>query len=142
MKHIQNIAFSLLFLLILTACNVDRNQADARLVKACEAGVNLFIEDGREVKEIKSVSFSVPDIRSEGDRRVSMLVHEGDGWHGTDKTFSCSFIERLGLMGSYSANIYQIDMGEGRIYGQKDGKIMGSYDEWSRVTDTVDRMLK
>lgn len=132
---------ALISLIFLSACGVDRDSADKKLADACETGIKLFIAEGQSVKQVKSSSFSVPDLRSDGDRRVTLNIIESDGWYDGDKSYSCNFFESTGFLGmNYRASIAQIDMGD-KIYGTKDGNIQGSYDEWLKITNAVDAAL-
>lgn len=130
------LSLSITSLLFLTAC-VSREQADAKLVKGCKAAVELYLEDGYSIKEIKDTKFSNVANTIDGDRKVTLTVLESDGWYETDKTYSCNFAEQFGAMKtSYSAEIYQVDA-NGNIYGKKDGNIIGGFNEWSKITGAV-----
>ena len=132
--------FILFFLLLssfsLGAC-VNREQADARLKKGCTAAIEAFLTDGYSIKEVKSASYSeVPD-RLDGDRKVSLTISESDGWYESERTYSCNFVEDLGIFNSsHKANIYQLDM-HNKVYGKKDGQIVGGLNEWAKITDAV-----
>lgn len=142
--YIYSVTISLAFIsmLFLSACGIDRDAADKKLASACKIGVELFLPEGTSVKEIRSTSFSEPDKRSDGDRRATLNVVESDGWYDAEKTYACNFTEDKGFLGmSYSASVMQIDMSD-KIYGTKDGKIHGTYDEWLKITNAVDAALE
>lgn len=128
-------------MLLLSACGIDRNAADKKLVSACKVGIELFLPEGTTIKDLRSTSFGEPDNRSDGDRRAILNVVESDGWYDGEKTYACNFTEDKGMFGAgYSASIMQIDLGD-KIYGTKDGNIHGSYDEWLKITNSVDAAL-
>jgi hypothetical protein len=140
-KTFSLFSFSIICITFLSACGIDRAEADKKLVAGCKAGVELFLPEGFSIKEIKSSTFSVPDLRSDGDRRVTLNAVESDGWYSNNKAYSCNFAEDIGMFGArYSASITQVDLGD-KVYGTKDGNISGSYDEWLKITNTVDAML-
>ncbi|MFP4313140.1 MAG: hypothetical protein ACLFR0_02325 [Alphaproteobacteria bacterium] len=140
MKNILTLSLLAITGLSLSAC-VDRAQADERLKRGCAAGVELFIPEGFTLKEIKNASYSKPRS-GEGDRKVTLTVVESDGWYDGEKTYSCNFVESFGFLKmSHDANIYQIDMGNGQIHGKKDGKIVSGFDEWLKITETIDNAM-
>lgn len=129
--------FSLIFL---TSC-VDRDQADAKLKIGCAAAIELFLEEGYSIKEIKDANYSKPANNLDGDRKVTLTVLESDGWYETDKTYSCTFAEDFGMFNAtHKANIYQVNMND-QVYGKKDGKIVGGFDAWLKITNTVDKAM-
>ena len=78
----------------------------------------------------------------DGDRRVVMDVVVDENYLEIDKTFSCNFFENRGLMGmNYSANLAQIDMGDGDVYGRKDDQILGGMNKWLNITKEVEAYL-
>lgn len=140
MKHFSFLLLSVSSLLFLSGC-VDRAQADAKLQRGCAAGVALYVPEGFTIKEVKGATFS--DAKNgEGDRRVTLTVMQSDGWYDEEKTYFCNFAEGFGFMQmSHNAEIYQIDMGDGRVFGKKDGDIVGGFAEWQRITGAVDKAL-
>lgn len=140
MKHFPGIFALIIATFSLSAC-VERDQADAKLQRGCAAGVALYLQEGFTIKEVKGAEFSKPD-NNEGDRRVALTVVESDGWYDADKTYFCNFAEQFGFLNSsHDAEIYQIDMGDGRIFGKKDGDIVGGFAEWQKITGAVDKAL-
>ncbi|MAE50833.1 MAG: hypothetical protein CMH27_03380 [Micavibrio sp.] len=121
---------------------VSRDQADAKLVLACQKGVEYLLDDYSMIKSIKQTNFSNIANKMDGDRRVVMDVVVDENYLEIDKTFSCNFFENRGLMGmNYSANLAQIDMGDGDVYGRKDDQILGGMNKWLNITKEVEAYL-
>ena len=134
--------FALLALTITLGGCVDRDEADAKLVQACQKGVVYLLDEYSLIKSIKATHFSSVANKEDGDRRVTMDVVIDENYLDVEKSFSCNFIENKGFLGmSYSANISQIDMGDGQIYGRKDGEIYGGMNKWLNITKEAEAAL-
>lgn len=124
----------------LTGC-VDRAQADARLARACAAGVEAFLPEGMQVKEIKERVFGESDIGGPGSRIVTLRLVETDTWAEADKEYRCVFEEQFGFLGTgYTATLYQLRMDD-RIYGKEGDKILGSYEDQLKLHEAVEKAL-
>lgn len=119
----------------LTAC-IDRDQADAMLVKGCLAGVGSLLPEGETTGQVKDKSFSAspdgPDMRY-----VKIITIAGDGWLEEERAFECTFQESFGLFNNnYAAAIHQLRF-DGRIYGKAGDEIQGSFDDFIKLTDAI-----
>lgn len=125
----------------LSGC-VDREQVNARLALSCQKGVSFLLDDYKTIKSVKNSSFSKPDNRGDGDVRVTLDVVVDDRNLDVEQSYSCNYIEEIGLFGmSYSVNITQVDMGNGEIYGSKDGQIYGGMNKWLDITKEAESVL-
>ena len=119
----------------LSAC-VDRDQADAMLVKGCLAGVGSLLPEGETTGQVKDKSFSAspegPDMRY-----VKITTIAGDGWLEEERVFECVFQESFGLFNSnYVASIHQLRFND-QIYGKAGNEIQGSFDDFVKLTDAI-----
>ncbi len=130
---------TLLCVLALTGC-VSREQADARLARGCAAAIELFLPEGTEIKEIKNRIFGESDL-GKGFRYVTLVLVESDGWYEPEKEYRCIFEEQMGIGNiSHAAMIHQVRMDD-RVYGKDGDKILGSFNDHLKLTETVDRAL-
>lgn len=132
-------ALSVLSVLALTGC-VDQPAADAKMAKGCEAAIAAMIAP-KEILSIGDKSFA--DEQTEGSiyRRVSIKIMEKDGWLETEQTYSCLFAQEWGFLNqSHTALLEQLVIGD-TIYGKKDGKIMGSLDDFMKLMNTADTAM-
>ena len=126
--------------LILSGC-VDREQADAKLVKGCIAAVEAFLPEGDEVKEIYSKETRTHPTMGYGHREVALEVSISDGYHVRDETHACIFLEEFGFAKmSHRASIYQLNY-EGRIIGQENYQIRGDLQDMTKLTNAVDAAM-
>lgn len=133
--------FALLTLstLALTGC-VTQEQADEKMAKGCEAGVNALIAP-KEISTVKSTNFSTETTNEGPHRRVTLAVVEKDGWLELDKEYSCLFAQDWGMFkSSHKALLVQTDI-DGSVYGKVDGIITGSLDDFMKLTATVDAAM-
>ncbi len=139
-KHHFTLPLILATALTLSACGVDRDVADQRLAKGCAAGAELYIDEGYQIKEIQKVQAKADDSGI-GDRKVQVTVIESDGWVTTDKQYVCIFTEKKGLLGGYSANLFQLNV-NGQTFGKTaDGNITGTFQDWTKLSETVDQVI-
>ena len=116
MKTNTRITLALLCVLALTGC-VNREQADAKLAKACEAAVNVFLGEGQRIDKIKDASFTASPIGPDM-RHVTIHTIMMDGWIEAENDYECVFQEGFGFLNSgYTASIYQVKVGED-VYGK------------------------
>lgn len=125
----------------LSGC-VDREQANATLAQSCQKGVSFLLGEYTTIKSVKNTSFSKVADKDDGDVRVTLDVVVDESHLDVDKSYSCNFFEKTGfLSNSFSANISQIDMGNGEIYGRKDGRIYGGMNKWLDITKEAESVL-
>lgn len=125
--------------LALAGC-VTQQQADAKMGEGCQAAVSAMIEP-KTIKETKSVNFA--DEQTEGSlyRRVVVTAIEKDGWVEVTKEYKCLFAQQWGLFkSSHTAMLEQLSVGD-KFYGKKDGKIMGSMEDFMRLTGKADTAM-
>lgn len=132
--------FLLGVVLALSGC-ISRAEADARLAIGCAAGVELFLPEGFEIKQIKDQIFRDDPEFGSGYREVRLFAVQSDGWYDDEKEFRCIFAEDMAPFGlSHTATIYQLQIDD-EIYGKKDGKILGSFEDHLRLTETVEQNM-
>lgn len=126
--------------LLLSGC-VTREQADAKLEKACIAAAEAFIEEGYKVEEVKERIFGDDAKLGKGYREVRLTVLEGDGWYSTDKEYRCVFVEETGMFNStHNASIYRLKI-DTMTLGQEDGKLIGTIKQHQKLGDAVQKAL-
>ncbi len=133
-------ALILMSFLPLIACT-SQEQADAKMVKGCKAAVSSLISP-KEIIEVKKEEFSFEKTQDDGKlRSIALTIFEKDGWIEIDKTYSCLFLEQWGFMKtSHKALIIQVDI-DGEITGKVDGRIQGGFDEFLKLTETIDKAM-
>ena len=125
--------------LALSGC-VSRDQADAKLAKACAAGVNVFLTGGQEIDKIVESKFS-PSPIGQGFRHVTLITTVKNDWLEQNHTYECDFDESFGFMGSaYTASIERLDA-EGTIIGRAGGQILGEAQDFIKLTDAIRKAL-
>lgn len=127
-----------LSLIMLSGC-VDRGTADEKLARGCAAGAELFLEDGFKIKEIVSKKFRDSPGLGKGYREVTLNVLESDGWYDGEESYQCIFVESVNLFGSHSATIYQLRLSDDEIYGKEGDKLIGTFDDHLKLTETVEQ---
>ena len=112
MKSKTRITLALIGVLALSGC-VSREQADAKLAKACEAAVNVFLGEGQRIDKIKDASFTASPIGPDM-RHVTIHTIMMDGWLEAENDYECVFEEGFGFLNSgYTASISE--EGEGHV---------------------------
>lgn len=131
----------ILLSLFLSGC-ITQNQADVKMAKGCTAGINAILADeSKEISEIKVTRYA--DEQAEGGlhRRITFEAIEKDGWLEMDKQYSCLFMQEWGLFkSSHKALLVQLKI-EDKLYGKKDGTILGSFDDFLRLVKVVDAAM-
>ena len=127
-------------LIILSGC-VDRAAADAKLARGCAAGAEIFLNEGFEIKEITEKKFQDAPSLGKGYREITLKAIESDGWYDGEETYQCIFIESTNLFGSHSATIYQLRLSDDEVYGKEGTKILGSFEDHLKLTETVEQSM-
>lgn len=127
--------------LLLTGC-ITQDQADVKMAKGCAAGVDaLLAESGKMIGEIKTKNYSNEQAEGGLHRRITLEGIEKDGWLELDKTYSCLFMQEWGLFkSSQRAMLVQIKIDD-EVYGKKDGTILGSFDDFLKLTKVIDSAM-
>ena len=134
-RHIQTLLLMTVCATLLSGC-VSREQADAKLAKGCEAGVNALLTPPRKIEKILDTKFS-PSPEGADMRHVKLHVMENDGWLEVESDFECIFEESFGFFQSnHTASIYQVRTGE-RIVGKSGNEIMGDAQDFLKLTDAI-----
>ena len=125
----------------LTAC-VTQEQADVKMAKGCTAGINALMQDnGKEISEIKTKRYADEDAEGGLHRRVTIEGIEKDGWLELDKSYSCLFMEEWSLFQiGHKALLVQVKIDD-ELYGKRDGTILGSFDDFLKLTRVVDAAM-
>lgn len=125
----------------LTAC-VTQDQADIKMAKGCAAGVNTLIADeGKEIGKIKVQRYANEQAEGGLHRRITLEAIEKNGWLELDKEYSCLFMQDWGLFkSSHEALLVQVKIGD-QIYGKKDGTILGSFEDFLKLTKVVNAAM-
>lgn len=135
-KNLFRVFCVLICAVSLTAC-VSREQADAKLVKACSAGIDALNGEEKEISRIIS-STSEPSPVGPDYRHITMLVLETDHWVEEEITYECVFQETFGVFKqTYTAAIYQLRLGDGRLVGRSGAEIVGSTEDFLKLEDAI-----
>jgi len=138
MKLNRFIFLNLFCLILLTGC-VSREQADAKLAKACQAAVDVFLEDSK-IDHIYDSKFSASPIGTDF-RHVIISTIIVDGWIEIESDFECVFQESFGLFNSgYAPAIEQVRVDD-ILIGRSGGEILGNPDDFVKLTDAVRKSL-
>lgn len=130
------LSFALLMTaLLLTGC-VNREQADAKLAKACKAAANVFLPDGQKVNKIESTS-ATPSPEGQDFRHVTIHTVTVDGWLEEKSDYDCVFEEGFGFLHSnYTASIEKVTV-NGDTYGRSGDEILGDAQDMIKLTNAV-----
>ena len=128
-----------LSVLTLSGC-VSREQADAKLAKACQAAVNVFLPEGQHIEKISGADFTAspegPDFRHVTIHTIMM-----DGWLETEYDYECVFQEGFGFMNSgFTASIHQVIV-DGEVYGKAGNEILGDAQDHIKLNEAVRKSL-
>lgn len=139
MRYNTRILATLLVVPLLVGC-VDREQADAKLVKGCAAGVSVLLPEGRTMGEIKDKKLT-ESPEGANFRHVTLSAVEKDGWLENDVEYECTFEEDFGFLNSnYTGSIYQIKFDD-QVYGKSGGEILGSAEDFVKLTDAIRKAM-
>lgn len=123
----------------LSGC-VDREQADAKLARACAAGVGALLPEGSRIDSVKSHRGEASP-EGGGMRHIVINAVYIDGWIEQENEYDCTFEENFGLFGTgYEAAIYQVRTGD-KIIGKAGGDILGEAQDFIKLTDAVREAL-
>lgn len=123
----------------LTGC-MSQDQADTKMSKGCEAGINALISPVK-IGEIKSRNYSNEQINGGLHRRVTIEAIEKDGWLELDKEYSCLFMQKWGIFNSsHKALLVQTTI-EDETIGNVDGHVVGGFDNFLKITNVVDAAM-
>ena len=65
---------------------------------------------------------------------------ESDGWYDGEETYQCIFVESTGLFNlRHTATIYQLRLSDDEVYGKEGDKIIGSFEDHLKLTETVEQ---
>jgi len=139
MKSKLPLYVSLICAMALTGC-VNREQADAKLAKACEAAVNVFLVDGQRIDKVKGSTATAspegPDMRHITIQTIMM-----DGWIEAENNYECVFQEGFGFLNSgYTASIYQVKVGD-TVVGKSGNEVLGTAEEHMKLNEAVRKAL-
>ena len=137
---LKTVPFLLFSIFILTGC-VDRGAADEKLALGCLAGAELFVEEGYKIVDPRNKKFRDALGLGKGYREVTIDVTETDDWYEGDATIQCLFVEEIGFFGRHVATIYQLRLSDDEVYGKEGTKIMGSFQDHLRLTETVEQAM-
>jgi hypothetical protein len=139
MKYCRSSLLLLVPALLLTAC-VDREQADKKLANACRDGIAALLPEQsdsiRAMKDYKATTSSAGE-----DFRTITYAGQADGWIGA-QNFVCTFQEQFGFMkNSYTAMIYNVDLGDRRIGKTGGSSIEGEVQDFITLNAAVQASL-
>jgi hypothetical protein len=128
--------------LLLVGC-VTQDQADVKMANGCIAGVNALISsNGKKIDTIKAQRYANETSSDGAFRRVTIEAVEKDGWLELDKQYSCLFEQQWGpFKMSHSALLMQVSIDD-EIIGKKDSKILGSIEDFSKLSAAVADALR
>lgn len=126
--------------LLLAGC-VSREQADAKLGKACAAGVSALLPEGRKIERIAETKISTAP-EGQDMRLVQLKAIENDGFLEIETPFECTFEEGFGPLNlSYNAVVYQLRMGE-TVIGRSGDEILGNTTDFVKLTEAVTEAMR
>lgn len=141
MKNVFLSGLLVIATMTLAGC-VTREQADAKLEAGCLAAAKLLIEEGQTVESVKYSNITTAADFGPKHKTVSITAVESNGYFQEDKDYRCVFLEQMGFMEmSHSADIVQVKVGE-RALGKVGDEIIGSFQEMSRLSDTVNDAMR
>lgn len=136
---LRNIFYLILVSLGLTGC-ISQDQADVKMSKGCEAGINSLISP-LKIENIKSKNYSDEQINGGLHRRINIKAVEKDGWLELDKEYSCLFMQEWGIFkSSHKALLVQVTI-DGETIGNIDGHITGGFDNFIKLTRVTDEAM-
>lgn len=135
----SRVTLTLLATIALTGC-VNREQADAKLGKACAAAIGVLLPEGQRIDSIKETVTTASPV-GPGYRHVTIKTAMIDGWLESENDYECTFEESFGFLNSgFTASLYEAKVGN-RIVGKAGNEIMGSAEDHMKVIDAVRKAL-
>ena len=126
--------------LTLTAC-INRETADAKLVKGCLAGAETFLAESITIKEVKNQTFADAEDAGQKVRKVTITAIEGDGWYDGEEQYTCLFVEEFApFQIKHNATIHQLKL-HGETYGQENSNIRGTMEDLEKLTQAVESAM-
>lgn len=120
----------------LSGC-VSREQADEKLAKACQAGISVLLPDDQTIDKIAHSEFS-PATEGTTFRHVTIYATLNNDWLEEEHKYQCVFDESFGIFHtSYTAAIEKLAPGDGRVFGQAGGQILGDANDWLKITNAT-----
>lgn len=148
MPHFVNKTMNFLYVICVLGLGVylagctDRAQVNDALLASCQKGISYLLGQYSMIKSVEEASFTKLAGKDDGDIRVELDVIVDENHLDVRKSYSCNFFVKTGFLNSsFSANIAQIDMGNGEIYGRKDGQIYGGMNKWLNITKEAESAL-
>ena len=139
MTNRLSFVFALICIALLTGC-VNREQADAKLAKACKAAVEVFLPEDQRIDTIKDATFT-PSPEGPDFRHVTIHTVMIDGWLEAEYDYDCVFQEGFGFLNSgYTASIEKVRINDETI-GRSGNEILGDADDFIKMTDAVRESL-
>jgi hypothetical protein len=137
----KKLILTALCILPLTSC-MSREDADARLLKGCEAAVAFFLHDGYTVKKIKRTTFKPSTEFGNGYREVMIYTKISDGWHDKDEEYKCVFAENFNAMeSSHQTTLYQVSNSD-KALGMKNGTLHGDSETLKNLESAVNNAMR
>jgi len=129
-------------LLMLSAC-VTQAQADQKMAKGCQQGVESLLQDqGKEIQEVKTIRYANEENADGMHRRITIEAIERDGWLELEKEYSCLFMQQWGIFKNYHrAALAQLTMDDD-IIGKKDGTIYGDVQTYLKLVEAIDQRME
>ncbi len=141
MRHfVYRSAALLLCGLALTGC-VSREQADAKLAKACEAGIRALLPEGEtDIGTVTGSTFTA-SVEGQDMRHVSLKIEHQDGWIEEGTVYECTFQESFGpFKNNFTASLYNLKVGE-NSYGKFGHEILGDAQDFMKLTEAIRKSL-
>lgn len=138
MKHFA-LPLAAVSILALAGC-VSQEQADAKMVKGCEAAIGAMINPDT-IKEVKASTTEDEKTMGSVYRRVTLTYVENDDFANTELQGSCLFSQQWGMMKSSHAALLEQVAYDDQIVGKVDGNIQGDMNDFLKLTETVDAAM-
>lgn len=136
MNSLSKTLIAALCVFTLSGC-VSREDADATLKLGCVAGIKALLPDGTEMGDIQEIAFEHSPIGNDF-RHIGIKAIQDDGWLQEEKQYVCIFQENFGMFNSHhTASIHQIRIGEDKIVGKVGNDIIGTPDEFLKLTEAI-----
>jgi hypothetical protein len=129
-------------LLLLPSCS-SRGEADQKMARGCEAGINALFkkkEPGTKISKIVKTSFASEKY----DRIVTLetLTQAGENGDDNPETFTCRFNENysVGFIG-WNAEIQKISFRE-KVFGKDaSGNLQGGLSEYLELVRAINKAM-
>ena len=123
----------------LSGC-VTQEQADAKMIKGCQAAVAAMIEPV-VIKDVKASTAAPEKTMGSVYRRVKVSYTEQGDFAETVKEGSCLFSEQWGMFKSTHASMLEQVVYNGTLLGKKDGNIEGDMNQFLKLNESVDAAM-